>query len=74
MELNVWTKTLVEKVEQGAPGNPRFTITVSRSDGTKRTFKVNHMVMAIGFGGGQPNMPKIPGMVNFLFSLDDSHN
>lgn len=70
----MWTSSYVEKVIQGAPGSPRFTITVSRLDGTKRMFKVNHLVLAIiGFGGGEPNIPEFPGMVSTVNYFEFSY-
>jgi cation diffusion facilitator CzcD-associated flavoprotein CzcO len=63
MELNVWTSTTIDKLEED-PSGKSWTVTVSRAtDGTKRTFKPRHVVFAHGLGGGEKKMPSIPGMV-----------
>ena len=40
-------------------------MTVKRSDGRERVFHPNHVVFAVGFGGGLPNMPTFPGTKDF---------
>ena len=61
MELNVWTSTSVESVRLQDDG--RYEVVVKKADGTTRTFHVAHVIMALGFGGGVPNMPTFPGQV-----------
>lgn len=63
MELNVWTSTSVESVRLQDDG--RYEVVVKKADGTTRTFHVAHVIMALGFGGGVPNMPTFPGQVGF---------
>jgi cation diffusion facilitator CzcD-associated flavoprotein CzcO len=40
-------------------------VTVKRADGRERVFHPHHLVFAVGFGGGVPNMPVYPGMDEF---------
>ena len=37
---------------------------IERTNGESRSFVVNHLVFAVGFGGGTPNVPQIPGAVS----------
>jgi cation diffusion facilitator CzcD-associated flavoprotein CzcO len=63
MELNVWTSTeLVEGTfdEQ----EQRWTTRLRRADGTVRTLRPRHVVLAIGVSG-IPNVPQIPGAEHF---------
>ncbi|KAI0688446.1 FAD/NAD-P-binding domain-containing protein [Cytidiella melzeri] len=62
MELNVWTSTTVRDAKQEADG--KWAVTVDRGD-TSRVVRVDHVVFAIGVGGGTPNMPDIPGKEKF---------
>lgn len=62
MELNVWTSTSVESVRLQEDG--RYEVVVKKADETTRTFNVAHVIMALGFGGGVPNMPTFPGKVH----------
>jgi hypothetical protein len=48
------------------PVSGKWIVEVERPGIGKRTFKVNHVVMAIGFRGGIPKMPSYPGMVRIL--------
>lgn len=41
----------------------KWTVSIERESGT-RTFVVNHVVFALGFGGGMPQLPKIDGMAS----------
>ena len=61
MELNVWTSTTVESFRLQDDG--RYEVVVKKADGTTRTFHVDHVIMALGFGGGVPNIPTYPGQV-----------
>ncbi|KAF9237573.1 FAD/NAD(P)-binding domain-containing protein [Melanogaster broomeanus] len=66
LELNVWTSATVASItkETGDSGK-RWSVRVERGDGRKRTFKVNHVVLALGIGSGVPRIPDIPGQVQF---------
>jgi putative flavoprotein involved in K+ transport len=63
MELNFWTGTEFEggsyDEQQG-----RWTVTLRRADGEKRTMHPRHVVLATGVSG-IPNVPDIPGLKDF---------
>ncbi|TDL21218.1 FAD/NAD-binding domain-containing protein [Rickenella mellea] len=73
MELNVWTGATIASIIQdenkvplnGDQGPGAWTVTIKRSDGRERTFHPRHVVFALGFGSGVPNMPTYPGMDDF---------
>ncbi|KAI9573940.1 FAD/NAD(P)-binding domain-containing protein [Boletus coccyginus] len=66
LELNVWTSATVASIqrETGDSGK-RWVVQVEREDGRKRTFKTDHVVLALGIGGGRPRNPDIPGQDEF---------
>ncbi|KAI6098808.1 FAD/NAD(P)-binding domain-containing protein [Pisolithus croceorrhizus] len=64
LELNVWTSTEVVSVNPGTQGK-KWSVKVIRSDGRERIFQVNHVVFALGFGSGLPNIPNIPCQAEF---------
>jgi len=58
MELNVWTGSeLTEAVREG----DSWTLIVRRADGSQRTVRPRHLVLATGVSGTEPNMPELPG-------------
>lgn len=63
MELNFWTETEFEggsyDEKQG-----RWTVTLRRADGSKRTMHPRHVVLATGVSG-IPSVPEIAGLKNF---------
>lgn len=63
MELNFWTGT---EFEGGAydEASDRWTITLRRADGSKRTMHPRHVIMATGVSG-IANIPDIPTLDNF---------
>src|SRR5580692_9161027 len=63
MELNFWTST---EFESGAydESQERWTVTLRRADGSRRTMHPRHVVMATGVSG-IPNWPDLPGLKNF---------
>ena len=63
MELNYWTGT---EFEGGAYNERegRWSVVLSRADGTKRKMRPRHVVMATGVSG-IPNIPDIPTLRNF---------
>ena len=63
LELNFWTGT---EFESGGynEAEERWSVVLRRADGTKRTVKPRHIVMATGVSG-IPNLPDIPGLKNF---------
>ncbi|KAI0055332.1 FAD/NAD(P)-binding domain-containing protein [Artomyces pyxidatus] len=64
LELNVWTSSNVTKATQD-PTTHQWTLIIKRGDGSERTVVVNHLVFAIGIGGGVMKMPSIPGAEDF---------
>jgi cation diffusion facilitator CzcD-associated flavoprotein CzcO len=65
MELNVWTNATVMSVIPGTKGK-KWSVLVQRADGRERTFEVNHVVFALGFGSGVGRIPDIPGQVRSI--------
>jgi cation diffusion facilitator CzcD-associated flavoprotein CzcO len=67
MELNYWTGT---EFESGAyaEADERWSVTLRRTDGTKRIMHPRHVVMATGVSG-IPNLPDIPGLKNFTGTI-----
>ncbi len=63
MELNYWTST---EFEGGSydENEARWTVTLRRADGSKRTMHPRHVVLATGVSG-IPSLPDIPGLNNF---------
>jgi cation diffusion facilitator CzcD-associated flavoprotein CzcO len=63
LELNFWTET---EFEGGAYSETDgcWTVTLRRTDGSKRTMRPRHVVLATGVSG-IPNVPDIPGLQNF---------
>lgn len=67
MELNFWTGT---EFEGGAydEAKGRWTVTLRRADGSKRTMHPRHVIMATGVSG-IANVPDIPTLNNFRGTL-----
>lgn len=63
MEINVWTSTTFLGGEYDE-GEGRWTVRIRQSDGTIRTMRPSHVVMAIGVSG-IPNIPSFPGQEQF---------
>jgi len=65
LELDVWTSSNVVRAVQDDM-TKRWTVTIERGEvRSERTFKVDHLIFALGFGGGLPRMPEYPGMDEF---------
>jgi hypothetical protein len=62
LELDVWTSSTVTRASQD-PGTKKWTVVIERANSGPRTFVVNHLVFAVGIGGGTHNMPQLPGAV-----------
>ncbi|KAH7010468.1 hypothetical protein EDB80DRAFT_868985 [Ilyonectria destructans] len=66
MDLNIWTKSEIDgrnavyDEEQG-----KWTVSVTREDGTKRVLHPRHLMIATGISGTLPSIPKVPGMAEF---------
>ena len=67
MELNFWTGTEFESGSYDDAGK-RWTVTLRRADGSKRTMHPRHVVMATGVSG-IANKPDIPTLNNFKGTL-----
>lgn len=67
MELNFWTGT---EFEGGSydEAEGRWTVTLRRADGSRRTMHPRHMIMATGVSG-IANIPDIPTLANFRGTL-----
>lgn len=67
MELNFWTGT---EFEDGAYDETkgRWTVSLRRADGSRRTVHPCHVIMATGVSG-IANMPDIPTLANFRGTL-----
>jgi putative flavoprotein involved in K+ transport len=63
LELNYWTSTELEGGRYD-DRDGRWTITLRRADGTRRTMRPRHVVMATGVSG-IPNIPDIPSLKQF---------
>lgn len=64
MELNVWLSSTATSAKRN-PETGKWDVTVKRGDGSERQFHVDHVIMALGLGGGKPNIPDIPGREEF---------
>ena len=65
LDLNCWTSSKAVKAIQDA--NNMWHVTVEKGDGTTRIFVVKHTVFAMGYWGGDPNMPQYPQLLEILF-------
>src|SRR5207244_6677543 len=67
MELNYWTGT---EFEGGAYDEraKRWSVTMRQADGTRRSMRPRHVVMATGVSG-IPAIPQIPALRGFLGTL-----
>ena len=63
MELNFWTETEFEGGSYDETEG-RWTVTLRRADGTKRTMHPRHIVLATGVSG-IPSVPEISGLKDF---------
>jgi cation diffusion facilitator CzcD-associated flavoprotein CzcO len=66
MELNIWTnsemdgQSAVYDEEEG-----RWTVMVTRGDGTEHILHPKHIMLAVGISGTTPHVPDIPGRKEF---------
>lgn len=63
MELNFWTATEFEGGSYDEQ-KQRWTVTLRRADGSKRTMHPRHVVLATGVSG-IPSLPEIAGLTDF---------
>ena len=64
MQLNYWTSTEFVSGEYHE-GSGQWQVVLRLADGTERTMKPRHIVMATGGVGGRPNRPELPGLDSF---------
>ena len=64
MELNVWTGTEFVGGEYDAEGKV-WTARLRGADGTERTMRPAHVVLAVGGVSGVPHVPALPGIETF---------
>ncbi|KAH8999821.1 FAD/NAD-P-binding domain-containing protein [Lactarius hatsudake] len=64
LELDVWTSSTVTRASQD-PETKKWTVEIERENSAPRTFVVNHLVFAVGLGGGVHNVPQFPGEEDF---------
>ena len=67
MDLNVWTGTEFSGACFERDG--RWTAQVRRADGSERTLRPAHIVLATGGIGGKPYVPQLPGLGSFAGSV-----
>jgi cation diffusion facilitator CzcD-associated flavoprotein CzcO len=77
LELNVWTSSEVTSAKQDDV-TKEWTVHIKRTNADAsvedREFKVKHVVFAIGWNGGGPNIPKFPGTVCVWFLASYKQN
>ena len=64
LELNVWTSTEVHDPRYDDHAR-EWALSIKRADGSVRTMRCKHLVMATGVSGGPPRWPKLPGLAEF---------
>lgn len=64
LELNVWTSSKILKATRNDSENT-WTVDIQKGS-DRRTLNVAHLVFATGFGGGNANIPQIPGKVGAI--------
>ncbi|HEX4109238.1 MAG TPA: NAD(P)/FAD-dependent oxidoreductase [Solirubrobacteraceae bacterium] len=64
MELNVWTATTLLSAEYDE-GAGRWAAHARRADGSERTLRPSHLVVATGSHSGIPHVPALPGLDAF---------
>jgi cation diffusion facilitator CzcD-associated flavoprotein CzcO len=67
MELNFWTGTEFEGGSYDET-DERWTVVLRRADGSRRTMRPRHVVMATGVSG-IPSLPDIPSLRNFAGAI-----
>ena len=66
MELNVWTSSEMDggsAVYDDETG--KWTVTVTRGDGSKHVLHPRHIMLAVGISGTVPKVPDVPGRQEF---------
>lgn len=63
MEINAWTSTTLDAAKYD-DSTSTWSVDVTRADGTKRTLRPKHVVLATGHSG-EPNVPTFKGQEKF---------
>jgi hypothetical protein len=63
MELNVWTSTEMTSAQYDDAART-WTVQL-RQDGSERTVRARHLILAVGGSTGAPNLPALPGLGDF---------
>jgi cation diffusion facilitator CzcD-associated flavoprotein CzcO len=71
MELPVWTATSFEGATYDA-AETRWTASLRLADGSLRTIRPQHVVLATGGISGRKNYPKLPGLESFEGTVSHS--
>ena len=61
LALNVWAGTELVDARYDEMAKT-WTASVRRPDGTERTIRCSHLVIAMGVSGSIPNIPDLPGI------------
>jgi hypothetical protein len=64
MEINVWTGTTFTGAGYDETTSV-WTARLTRADGTQRTLRCPHLVLATGGSSGVPHRPDLPGLADF---------
>ncbi|GAB7356564.1 hypothetical protein MBLNU459_g7298t1 [Dothideomycetes sp. NU459] len=66
MDLNIWTNSQVDgKIAGYDEKEGKWTLSVTRGDGSKHILHPRHVMIATGISGTLPNVPQVPGMTEF---------
>lgn len=66
MDLNIWTNTVMAgETASYNDKEGRWTICVTRGDGSQHILHPRHLMIATGISGTLPSIPQIPGMIGF---------
>ncbi|KAK9418770.1 putative dimethylaniline monooxygenase protein [Seiridium unicorne] len=66
MDLNIWTRSVIDgKNAVYAETAGKWTISVTRGDGSMLVLHTKHLMVATGISGTLPNVPQVPGMTEF---------
>ena len=64
MELNVWSSTLATRAARNEQTGKWEVKVKNLKTGQERVLKPDHVVFAIGWGGGKGVVPNLPGRVS----------
>ncbi|KAJ4188279.1 hypothetical protein NW767_011940 [Fusarium falciforme] len=66
MDLNIWTNSHLDGHNAVYDeGQGKWTVSVTRGDGSKHIVRPRHLMIATGISGTLPNIPEVPGMDEF---------